>query len=82
MNRKINSPHLRISIMAGLILMLFEKKQYCASEIDAVLKIIKKRVDHYKRLEPIEFWDSDGSAREIKEAQEEILNKYLLTVLK
>ena len=68
--------------MAGIILMLFQKKKYCASEIDAVLEIIKKRVDHYKRLEPIEFWDSDGSAREIKEAQEEILNKYLSTVLK
>jgi len=61
-----------VELMAGLILVLFEKNKYCANQIAAVFEIVERRVEKYKNLEPIIFEDFEGRANEIKSLREKI----------
>lgn len=82
MIRKSSTPKLGLVEMAGLILTIFEKNEYCANQIAAVLELINHRLEEYRNLEPIHFENINGKVKEIRVFEEAALNKHLLEYLK
>mgnify|MGYP005946014909 FL=1 len=82
MIRKSSTPKLGLVEMAGLILTIFEKNEYCANQISAVLELINHRFEEYRNLEPIHFENINGKVKEIRAFEEAALNKHLLEYLK
>lgn len=79
---EVKKEPLSIVEMAGLILSVCEKIQYCTNQILAALEIVKSRVEEFRNLEPIVFEDYKGPVKEIKAFQEAVLRKRLLECLK
>lgn len=64
MIRKSSTPKLGLVEMAGLILTIFEKNEYCANQIAAVLELINHRLEEYQNLESIHFENINGKVKE------------------
>lgn len=64
-----------VSVMSGLILVLFEKNKYCANQISAVLEIVTSEFEKHKNLEPIMFDTALGKSGKIKRFEEFAVNE-------